>query len=446
MGLGLVEIVIILAVLAIGAVGLATVLGVVIGMVREGRARGDLAVTVQTGALPPSLYPRIDPGRCMGSGTCVDACPENDVLAVLDGKAHVVNPTSCIGHGECLRACPVEAITLVLGTEKRGVDIPMVDRDFQTNVPGIYVVGELGGMGLIYNAMTQALQCMDALVATPPPKVKGVHQVVIVGAGPAGMAASLAAKKAGLDFVTLDQESVGGTVLQYPRHKLVMTKPVNLPLYGKVRVGEVRKEALLDIWNDILDKTGLKVRNGVRVEGIDPQDDGSFVVRLPEGETLRTQRVVLAMGRRGSPRKLGVPGEDLGKVVYRLLEPERYAGAAVLVVGGGDSALEAAVALAESGAEVTLSYRGDDFSRAKKKNREKIEAKIERGKVRFLPKSNVTAVTEDAVTLKTADGEETLKNEYVLVFAGGVLPTKFLTAAGVQVESYTGQAYAPANT
>ncbi|MCB9677128.1 MAG: NAD(P)-binding domain-containing protein [Alphaproteobacteria bacterium] len=445
MGLGMVEIVVILGGLAIGAVLVITVLGVLFGMVRESGARRDLDHTITTGALPPSLHPRIDPARCMGSGTCVEACPETDVLAVLDGRAHVINPTSCIGHGECLRACPVDAITLVLGTEKRGVDIPMVDKVFQTNVPGMYVVGELGGMGLIYNAMTQALQCMDALVREVPAASDGVHQVVVVGAGPAGMAASLAAKKAGLDYVTLDQESVGGTVLQYPRHKLVMTKPVELPLYGRVRVGEIRKEELLDIWNDILDKTGLQVRTGVKVERIRRGDDGIFTVELPGGETLRTHRVVLAMGRRGTPRKLGVPGEELGKVVYRLLEPERYAGSRVMVVGGGDSALEAAVSLAEAGADVTLSYRGDDFSRAKKKNREKIEAKIAAGKVTFAKQTNVTSITPDLVHLDTLDGPDAVANDYVLVFAGGVLPTKFLADAGVHVESYTGQAYAPAN-
>ncbi len=445
MEIGALEIILLFAGLAIVLVLVVTVAGVLIGLVRENRARGDLADTVNTGALPPSLHPRIDLGACMGSGSCVTVCPENDVLAVIDGKAHVVNPTSCIGHGECLRACPVDAITLVLGSDKRGVDIPMVDKHFQTNVPGIYVVGELGGMGLIYNAMTQALQCVDALKRDLPPRVEGRHQLVIVGAGPAGIAASLAAKEAGIDFVTIDQESVGGTVLQYPRHKLVMTKPVDLPLYGRVRVGEVRKEALLDIWKDILSKTGLRVRSNTRVHGVSAREDGGFDVLLPDSEVVTTQQVLLAMGRRGTPRKLGVPGEELGKVVYRLLEPERYAGSRCLVVGGGDSALEAATSLAECGAEVTLSYRKDAFSRAKKKNRAKIEAAIASGKVTFLAKSNVTAITEEHVALRGPDGDLTVDNDYVLIFAGGVLPTKFLTEAGVEVESYTGQAYAPAN-
>ena len=416
-----------------------------LSLFQERGARADLAEAVATGALPPSLHPRVDPGRCMGSGTCVDACPEHDVLAVIDGRAHVVNPTSCIGHGECLRACPVDAITLVLGNEQRGVDIPFVDKQFQTDVEGLYVVGELGGMGLIYNATTQALQCMEALLPTLPPKVDGVHQVLIVGAGPAGLAASLKALEAGLDFLTVDQESLGGTVLHFPRHKLVMTRPVVLPLYGPLKIGEIRKEELLAIWKDIVQTTGLEVRTHTRVHGVRRRDDGIFEVELPEGEIALAQRVVLAMGRRGSPRKLGVAGEDLGKVIYRLLEPEQYVGRRTLVVGGGDSALEAAVALAEAGAEVTLSYRKADFSRAKKKNRARIEAAIQEERVRFVPNSQLIFVHDEDVDLNTPDGPLNLENDDVLVFAGGVLPTKFLAAAGVRIDTYKGEAYAPAN-
>lgn len=439
------EIVVGVGLLAILAVVGVTVVGIGMGVTRERVARGDFAETIASGALPPSLHPKIDPGRCMGSGTCADACPEYDVLAVLDGRAHVVNPTACVGHGECLRACPVDAITLVLGSEKRGVDIPMVDKGFQTNVEGLFVVGELGGMGLIYNATTQALQCMEGLLPGLPAKQDGVKQVVVVGAGPAGIAASLKAMEAGLDFVTVDQEDLGGTVLQFPRHKLVMTKPVTLPLYGDLKIGEIRKEELLGIWEDVVAKTGLTIRSKTRVMGVRRRDDGVFEVKLPDDEVVLAQRVVLAMGRRGTPRKLGVPGEGLGKVVYRLLEPERYAGSRSLVVGGGDSALEAAMALAEAGSEVTLSYRKGDFSRAKKKNRTKIQAKIDSGAVVFEAKSNLSSITEEAVELKTPEGPKTLDNDYVLIFAGGVLPTAFLKEAGVQVDTYKGEAYAPAN-
>jgi thioredoxin reductase len=374
----------------------------------------------------------------------VTSCPEKDVLAVIDGKARLVNPTACIGHGACLRACPVDAITLVLGTEKRGVDIPLLATDFQTNVPGLYIVGELGGMGLIYNAMTQGLQCMEALLKAPPAKADGVHQLVIVGAGPAGLAAALAALEAKLDFVIVDQESVGGTVLHYPRHKIVMTRPVELPLYGKLKVSEVKKEALLAVWEDILKKTGLNVKTGVRVDDVKRHADGVFEVMTSAG-ALKAQRVVLAMGRRGSPRKLGVPGEELSKVVYRLLEPESYAGAHCLVVGGGDAAVEAAIALGEAGATVHLAHRGDVFDRIKPKNQQKLDASTGAGKVKLLLKAQTKQISESAVALEVGGQAQEVKNDYVLIFAGGVLPTAFLEKAGVQVKTMKGEAYAPAN-
>lgn len=432
-----------------GALAVAAVVGLTAVALWRGRragdkARGAWAATQERGALPPSLHPKIDPVRCIGSGTCVEVCPEKDVLAVIDGKARLVNPTSCIGHGECLRACPVDAIELVIGSERRGVDIPLVDARFQTAVPGLFIVGELGGMGLIANAMTQALQCVAALRRELPPRMDGAHQVVVVGAGPAGIAATLALMEAKVDSVTVDQESLGGTVLHFPRQKLVMTRPVTLPLYGKVRVSDVRKEALLEIWRDVVAKTGLTVREGVRVDGLSRGEDGVFTLRTSAGE-LRAQRVILALGRRGSPRKLGVPGEDTGKVAYRLVDPEQYAGRRVLVVGGGDAGVEAAVSCGEAGATVHLAHRRDVFDRIKPKNQARLDEAVAAGRVTLLLNARPVAIHEDRVDLEVAGVPRALENDYVLVFAGGVLPTAFLEAAGVQVRTFTGQAFAPAN-
>lgn len=421
-----------------------TLAGVLSQSRTETLARTAKDTAEKLGALPPSLHPRVDPGRCIGSGACTTVCPEKDVLQLVDGKAAVTNPTACIGHGECLRACPVDAIELVLGNERRGVDIPLVAKDFQTNVPGLYVVGELGGMGLVYNAMTQALQAMDTIVRSPPPKVEGVHQLLIVGAGPAGLAASLAAKKAGLDFVTVDQEALGGTVLHYPRFKIVMTKPVELPFYGPLKLTEVRKEELLAIWKTIAEKGQLSIREGVRVEGVARGDDGVFTVQTSSG-AVRTQRVLLAMGRRGSPRKLDVLGEHLPKVVYRLLEPEPFAGRDVVVVGGGDSAIEAAVTLSEAGANVTLVHRGKAFDRLKPKNAKKLEAAEAAKKVVVLREAQVTLIEEETVDVSVAGEKRTLDNDDVFVLVGGVLPTAFLEGAGVEVKKFTGERYAPAN-
>lgn len=433
--------------------GLVAILGIVAAAVvlvvqarrREVVARGDLARAQAVGALPVSLHPKVDVNRCIGSGTCVDACPEKDVLAVLDGKARIVNPTSCIGHGECLRACPVDAIQLVIGSERRGVDIPLVSKEFETNVPGLYIVGELGGMGLVYNATTQALQCVSAIRKSPPAKVDGVHQLVVVGAGPAGLAATLSAMEGKLDVVLVDQDTLGGTVTHYPRHKLVMTKPVTLPLYGKLRIGEIQKEDLLAIWDDVVKKTGLKVRERVKVDALKKGDDGVFTLQTSEGP-IRAQRVVLALGRRGTPRKLGIPGEDTAKVTYRLVDPDQYVGKRVLVVGGGNAGVEAALALAEAGAAtVHLAHRSAVFEGLMPKNQKKIDAAAAEGKVTTVMAAATKEIHPDRVDIEVGGAITTIPNDYVLVFAGGILPTKFLEDAGVKVEVFKGELFAPAN-
>jgi len=387
---------------------------------------------------PASLHPVINHVRCLGCASCIKACPENHVLGLIHGKAHLIDPTHCIGHGACKKACPFDAIELVFGTEKRGVDIPQVREDFQSNVPGIYIAGELGGMGLIRNAVTQGVQAIESIR-----KLDGIGSkeldLVIVGAGPAGIGASLAAKAAKLKFVTLEQESLGGTVSHYPRGKIVMTAPVKLPVIGNMHFKETTKEALMEFWEGVVDSAGLKISDNERVESIEPDGVG-FKVKTTQG-SYQTRAVLLAIGRRGTPRTLGVPGENKTKVVYRLIDPEQYLNQHVLVVGGGDSALEAAVSIAEeAGTTVTLSYRSEAFSRAKEKNRMKVENARKQGKLNVLMSSNVKHITDDKVVIEANNEEISIDNDAIIVCAGGILPTPFLKSIGIEVETKFGTA------
>ncbi len=385
---------------------------------------------------PASLHPVIDPVRCCGSGACAAACPE-EAIGFVAGKAVLANPSVCIGHGACAAACPVQAIKLVFGTEKRGVDIPQVKPTFETNVEGLFIAGELGGMGLIRKSAEQGKQAIDHIA-----KRRGGAplDVVIVGAGPAGLAASLAAVDKKLKYVTVEQESdLGGSILHFPRRKIAMTAPVQLPIIGKAHMKEISKEELMSFWNGVVKKVGLKVRFGERLESLTPDGAGGFRVQTTR-ETYHAKSVLLAMGRRGTPRKLGSPGEDLEKVVYRLLDPEQYRGMPVLVVGGGDSALEAALALSEEpGTDVMLSYRGEAFNRVKPKNRRRLEEASAAGRLRVLLESTVVRIEPKTVTLKHKDKEFRIANAAVIVCAGGELPTPFLKKVGILVETHHGE-------
>ncbi len=388
---------------------------------------------------PASLHPNIDTETCIGCGSCAAACPEGDVIGLINHRAELINPTHCIGHGACAAACPVQAITLVFGTEKRGVDIPSVDKNFETNVPGLFIAGELGGMGLIRNAVEQGRQALEAIRKHDGIGTGADLDIVIVGAGPAGFSATLAAHQYKLRYRTVEQEALGGTVSHYPRGKIVMTQPVMLPLVGLVKLRETSKEALLDFWISTAKTTGITINFQERMEAVTRSDLG-FVVKTTRGE-YHTRTVLLAIGRRGTPRKLDVPGEELSKVVYRLVDPEQYRGQHVLVVGGGDSAMEAACSIADQpDTRVALSYRSDSFSRAKEKNRLRVEQAVNSGRLTVLLKSSVQEIHPQHVVLDHAGQRLELANDAIIVSAGGILPTGLLKEMGVQVNTKFGTA------
>ena len=360
---------------------------------------------------PVSLHPHIDLSTCIGSAACVAACPEKDILGLIDGVATVVNTSNCVGHGACFHACPVEAITLRIGTETRGVDLPHVNQNFESNIKGIFIAGELGGMGLIKNSVEQGEQAMENIAKTKKQSKDGVLDVVIVGAGPAGISATLTAKRNNLSSITLEQDSLGGTVYTFPRSKIVMTSPMNLPLTGKVKLYDTSKDELLKLWHSVIDKNNLTIHEHIKVEGILPLEDGTFKIQASKGHEYLTHNVLLAIGRRGSPRKLNIPGEDLPKVAYRLLEPENIYDKKIVVVGGGDSAVESALLLKDNN-EVILSYRKDSFARIKPKNREKVQNSIDDQSLNVLFNTNLTAISANSVSIKMGStGEIEEKNE-----------------------------------
>ncbi len=403
---------------------------------RQRRADAVVALHEEEGKkhLARSLHPVIDADRCIGSGSCLIACPEGDILAMVGHSAQLIHGDHCIGHGGCAEECPVQAIKLVFGSAERGVDLPQVDPYFESSRPGVLIVGELAGMGLIRNALLQGLRAADRLAEVTPPG----GTVVVVGAGPAGLATALSLKARGLAYRLLEQGSIGGTIFHYPRRKVAMTGAVDLPLVGKFGKPLITKEELLEGWDAIIAKVGLVVEQGVKVTGLEGAD-GAFTVLTSCGP-VSAAKVVLAIGRRGTPRRLGVPGEEMEKLVYGLTDPEQYQGTRVLVVGGGDAAIEAAVQMAtESDAEVTISYRGADFSGCRDANRTRIQGLIAAGKVRSLLPSQVTAVEAGAVRLDAGGTAVRIDNDFVIVNIGGEQPVAFLSAVGVSMRRFHGE-------
>jgi thioredoxin reductase/Pyruvate/2-oxoacid:ferredoxin oxidoreductase delta subunit len=385
---------------------------------------------------PKAQHPRIRMDACIGCGACVAVCPEGDVLALIDGKATIVNGHKCIGHSLCAEECPVGAIEMVMAKPSSGADSPVINDQYETNVENLYIVGELGGLALIKNAVNQGRDCVDNIAQRHNGQVTHASEVepwdiVIVGAGPAGISASLRASERGLKALTLERETVGGTVSKYPRQKLVMTSPVEFPLHGRFKKTSLSKEDLLAFWQKIMERTDLNIHTDEGVETIQKQADGMFSVRTTRDEYV-SKAVVLALGRAGTPRKLGVSGEELSHVLYRLIEADHYTGNNILIVGGGDSAVEAAMGLAhQAGNKVTLSYRRSEFSRLKDRNAKRMEEHIALGKIEVLFNSAPKEFRVGSVLIEIGAQVRELPNDFVWIFAGGTSPNDFLKAAGV---------------
>jgi len=391
--------------------------------------------------VPPSLHPAIDLDLCIGSGACVRACPEHEVLGITDGRARLINPLSCNGHSACMQACPVGAIKLVFGTATRGVELPMLTPHFETSRAGIYIIGELTGMGLIRNATMQGRQVAATIAKAGRRGSAGDVDVLVVGAGPAGISAALGCMAHGFSVKVLEQSVYGGTIAHYPRAKIVMTGTLELPGYGTVRRKTMAKEELLELWQDIRARGQLDVQEGVRVESI-ARDGAGWRVAGAGGFSERAPTVILALGRRGAPRTLGIPGEELSKVVYRLLEPEPFAGKRVMVVGGGNAAADCAIALAESKLceSVSLSYRRPQLARLRGSVRARLETLM--GEARVVPYlgTELVSISADHVELKIGDQQKRLDNDHVIVQIGGTSPSELLKTIGIELVEKRGEA------
>jgi thioredoxin reductase (NADPH) len=385
---------------------------------------------------PRSQHPHIDATYCIGCAACTMVCPEGDVLAMLGGKAVIANGYKCIGHSLCAEVCPVGAITMVMASPSMGGDMPHLTPAYETSVKNMFIVGELGGLALIKNAVNQGRECIDNIALKMASfggarRSPDVYDILIVGAGPAGISASLRAAEKKLNYLTIDEGEIGGTVAKYPRQKLVMTSPVEFPMHGKFKKTELSKEELLAFWHKVLQRADFKCRQGEKVEDIKKGEDGIFTVSTPKAQ-YRSHAVVLALGKGGSPRKLGVKGEELPKVMYRLIEADHYVNKKILVVGGGDSAIEAAMGLGHQvGNQVILSYRKEAFSRIKERNAQRIQESIRKGKVKVIFNSNPVEFKQDSVVLEVGGKTQTFPNDFVWIFAGGEPPTAFLKKIGI---------------
>jgi len=375
------------------------------------------------------MHPAINRSLCVGCGTCVLTCRRKGILFVINGKSTLVNPLACDGCGECEKACPLGANVMIEYGKGLKVRVPDIDENFESNVKGIYVIGSLAGAGLIKEAINQGRAVLNHIMKDVFPDK--VPQVLIIGSGPAGLSAFLSCRRFGLPSVCLEKDDTSNTIKNFPKKKVVMAEPADMPLYGPLWIGNTTREKLLEVWDKILRTTKAPVTVGAKLESL--RKDGDRFIVSASGIDYPCDKIILALGTRGNPRRLDVPGENSPKVFYSLADAEEFAGSRVAIVGAGDSAIESALALLNQRCRITLIVRGDGFPKAKGRNRERIMAAIEQGHVQAFFDSSVREIKAKSLVVTTPKGDQEIENDYVFAMVGGELPFPLLEKIGIRI-------------
>lgn len=385
--------------------------------------------------IPTTLHPEIDPERCGGCGACVSACPEGQILKLINHRAVLVEATKCVGHGMCAEVCPFDAISLVFGTKTRGMELPKIDTNYQTNVKGLYIAGELGGMGLIRNAVKQGRLAAEHACKSVNSEQKTDVEILVVGAGPAGLSASMSCHSAKIKYLCIEQNKFGGTIYNFPRQKIVMTQPIDFPKIGTVNFNQnkISKEDILEVWHKIRRLMKLRVSENAKFINLEKNGD-IFTAKTSKG-SITAKKVILCLGVRGSPRKLGIPGEHLPKVTYNLLDPEQYQGRYISIVGAGNAAAEAAQMLAHPryANKVHLLVRGASLNRCNNENQRILYEMEKKGLLKVLYHTKAKEVLDHRLIIESGSEVRKIKNDYLFIFAGAELPFKFLKSIGVKI-------------